>query len=160
MYNLHASRAMAWSARFAIPINQIQELTVEPMEVGLRTITAFATLALLAVCGCSSIGHQDIILIKSSDYGYSPERAIACGGGSEGERKFLSRLRGPAGENVSVTQLPDCCHFRLPAETGNEQGHISRYELRWTGIGEPVIIYLNGFVRAPVRIPDGLAMAE
>ena len=100
---------------------------------------------------------HDVVIIKSSDYGYSPEKPVTCGRGIDGEMEYLSRLRGPDGQQVHCVRLQDCCPFRT---TPSGEGYLSRWELTYDGIPEPIILYINTFVRAPVRAPNGFALTE
>lgn len=125
-----------------------------------RSLVLLMMVALLVV-GCSSTQQShDIIIVKDSGYGYSADNPINCGGGINGERKYISRLRGPDGQRIRADRLTNCCYFKLPGKSMKKRGFISRYEIHYHGILEPVVIYLNGFVRAPVRAPGGFAIAH
>jgi hypothetical protein len=114
-----------------------------------------------AFVGCTSHRQStDIIIVKDNGYGYSADKPINCGGGMKGERRYLSKLRGPQGQRVHAVRLTNCCYFKLPGKNWKKRGFISRYEIRYKGIRQPVVIYLNGFMRAPVRAPGGFAISN
>ncbi|MBU1320077.1 MAG: hypothetical protein KKH67_12895 [candidate division Zixibacteria bacterium] len=119
------------------------------------------TMLAFLVVGCSSTQQShDIIIVKDSGYGYSADNPINCGGGINGERKYIAKLRGPEGQRIRADRLANCCHFKLPGKSFKKSGFISRYEVHYDGISQPVVIYLNGFLRAPVRAPGGFAIAD
>jgi len=120
---------------------------------------ALACLVLLSIC-CSTMNQQDIVVIKSSGYGYSADNPVYCGGGINGERRYLSKLRGPQGQWVRFTRLSDCCPFEMPGKHPRKIGHLSRWNVRYAGMGKPVVIYLNGFQKQPVHAPEGFAFAN
>ena len=116
-------------------------------------------LVLLSV-GCSSTNQQDIVVVKFFGYGYSADNPVYCGGGINGERNYLSKLRGPQGQWVKLTRLSDCCHFEMPGKHPGKTGHLSRWKVQYAGMTRLVIIYLNAFQKEPVHAPNGFALAN
>lgn len=126
----------------------------------MRGFSATLIFLVLLSIGCSSTNQQDIIVVKSSGYGYSADNPVYCGGGINGERKYLSKLRGPQGQWVKLTRLSDCCHFEIPGNHPRKTGHLSRWTVRYAGMTQPFIIYLNAFQKEPVHAPSGFALAN
>ncbi len=126
------------------------------MEDALKKLLILSCL-LLIFAGCSSNVMNDVVIVKSSGYGYSADSPVACGRGIDGEMEYLSKLRGPDGQQVHCVRMQDCCPFRI---FPSGEGYLSRWELSYEGISKPVILYINTFVRAPVRAPNGFAFAE
>ena len=126
----------------------------------MRKELAFFFVVLLLMVSCSSMNQQSVRTAMDPSYGYSPDNPIYCGKSLIGEKEYLSRLRGPQGQWVKLTRLPACCHFKLPGGSDGETGHISRWEVHYAGMPQPVILYLNSFGRQSVRAPDGFALAR
>lgn len=123
----------------------------------MNKLLLFLSCMMLLLVGCSVNTTHDLVIVKSTGYGYSVDKPIACGGGIDGEMKYLTNLRGPEGQLVNYTRLPDCCYFRI-YPSGN--GYLSRWELNYEGLTQPIVLYINTFVKAPIRAPDGFALAE
>lgn len=121
----------------------------------MRPLSVLALVLILSV-SCTSVNLHHAIPTEISHYGFSADSPIYCGDGLEGERKYVSKLRGPQGQWVKATPLLECCSFDLP---NGQAGHISRWEVRYAGMQKPVIIYLNSFQTEPVYPPIGFAMA-
>jgi len=127
----------------------------------MRGIVILLSILAFALVGCSSTQQgSGIIIVKDTGYGFSADKPINCGGGINGERRYLAQLRGPQGQRVHAERLTNCCHFKLPGKAWKKKGFISRYEIRYKGISQPVVLYLNGFLRAPVRAPGGFAISD
>jgi hypothetical protein len=121
----------------------------------MRLLSVLALVLVLSL-SCTSVNQHQAIPTEVSHYGFSADNPIYCGDGLEGEKKYISKLRGPQGQWVKATPLVECCYFDLP---NGQTGHISRWEVRYAGMLEPVIIYLNSFQTEPVYPPVGFAMA-
>ena len=126
----------------------------------MKRFSATLIFLMLLFTACSSMNQQDIVVVKSSGYGYSADNPVYCSGGINGERKYLSKLRGPQGQWVKLTRLSDCCHFEIPGRHPRKVGHLSRWKVQYAGMAQPVIIYLNSFQKEPVHAPDGFALAN
>jgi hypothetical protein len=100
-------------------------------------------------------------MAEDGSYGYSEENPIKVGGamdreGPLNEYRFLHALAGPNGEPVSFTRLGSCCQF----ETKNGIagiGLLDRYEVRWEGLKEPLILYLNMYDAEELKVPLGFS---
>jgi hypothetical protein len=105
-----------------------------------------------------------VILDQSDDpdYGYTPEKPIDVGGSSEGmgpynERKYISSLRGPNGEQLSYHRVQSCCAFDTPNGFGGK-GLLDVYEVSWEGAEEPVRLYINMYDEDRVMAPVGFTI--
>jgi len=127
----------------------------------LKRFVAGLVLFGLLVCCNFQLSADDVIVVQSQEYGYSTDQPIYCGGGINGEKRYLSKLRGPEGQRCRFTRLSNCCHFKLPGiPVGKKRGHLSRYKVRYPGLETPVIVYLNSYKKEPLRAPDGFAIAD
>jgi hypothetical protein len=95
---------------------------------------------------------------RSSDptYGRTSSNPIRVGGdgnGSHREQRYLSSLRGPAGQSITYERSGSCCGFETPnSELG---GMLDVYAITYTGQSEPITLYLNMYDPGPPLIPVG-----
>lgn len=92
-------------------------------------------------------------------YGRTQENPIKTGGGPEGERAYLSLLRGPNGEPTRYERRGSCCPFETPnGMLGG--GLLDRYSV-WIGDStEPVSLYLNMYDFEQPKAPKGFTFAK
>ena len=77
--------------------------------------------------------------------------------GASNERKFLGAIKGPNGEQISYQRLGSCCPFK----TNNGimgSGLLDKYEVKWEGQSNPVILYINMYDYEPLKAPIGFAV--
>ncbi len=128
-----------------------------------------AILFLLIATSCASLkankelpGSGTIDVKKeatSENYGYSKNDPIKVGGVSEGngpgmERKFLSQLAGPNGEEIFYERASSCCAFDSPRGFMG-QGMLDIYEVTWEGLTAPKKLYINMYDFEEPMIPVG-----
>ena len=95
-------------------------------------------------------------------YGFTEKNPIKVGfgGASEGpanERRFLNALAGPNGEEISYERLGSCCAFKT--DNGFMGGGLlDKYEIKWKGQSEPVILYLNMYDPGELLAPVGFTI--
>jgi hypothetical protein len=102
----------------------------------------------------------------SSDesYGYTPSNPIHVGGTKESsgplnQRRFLNALLGPAGEEVSYVRKGSCCAFKT--ENGfNGFGLLDRYEVSYTGLDSPLILYIDMYDYGELKAPKGFTFRK
>lgn len=88
-------------------------------------------------------------------YGFTPENPARVGGfGDEdpesGEKSFLHALWGPEGQPVYFERIGSCC----PIEPF---GMLDAFAVTYPGLeGEPLVLYLDAYHRAPLHVPMGL----
>lgn len=119
--------------------------------------------AILQGCGSSgNVAKKAKTNIVADDYGYSEKNPIKVGGVANGpvnERKYLDRLTGPNGENITYVRLGSCCPF----ESRNgimDMGMLDRYEITIEGKDEKKILYLNMYDKDKLFAPKGLLLKE
>ena len=89
---------------------------------------------------------------KASGYGYTLEDPIKVGGGTRGEREYLEKLRGPAGQQLRYTRLGSCSG---PPLIG---GLLDMYEVTYDGLQKPVTLYLDMYNRDEPSAPAGFRL--
>ena len=93
-------------------------------------------------------------------YGYTEKNPVKVGGTEKGpldERKYLSSLTGPNGEQVSFVRVGSCCPF----STRNSPfggGLLDMYTVTYEGKKDSVTLYLNMYDKAKVKAPVGFKM--
>lgn len=89
----------------------------------------------------------EIIITEVSDnpeYGFKPENPIKVGSiGNEYE--YLSMLKGPNGEKVTYSRISSCCGFECKT-CPFKMGLLDKWQVKYEGQKEPVVIYLNGYL--------------
>ncbi len=90
-------------------------------------------------------------------YAFDASRPVRVGLGFEAEWRYLNALRGPQGETVHYRRLGPCCEFER--EGTSQRGFLSRYEVWYAGLGQPVVLYLNMFEEARLQAPQGFTYA-
>lgn len=142
----------------------------------------FITLVLLVVsCGSikSSIKNVDdsapvpvvknnafVITSYSKDkkYGYDKDYPInifyrGTKNDTINQKYFLNALAGPKGEKITYTKLENCCPF--PTKNSDMgAGFLDVYELKWEGLKNPIILYLNIYERGLLMVPAGLSLKK
>ena len=142
----------------------------------------FITLVLLVVsCGSikSSIKNVDdsapvpvvknnafVITSYSKDkkYGYDKDYPInifyrGTKNDTINQKYFLNALAGPKGEKITYTKLENCCPF--PTKNSDMgAGFLDVYKLKWEGLKNPIILYLNIYERGLLMVPAGLSLKK
>ncbi len=106
-------------------------------------------------------------LIAVSDdntYGYTQENPVKVGGAgdSEGplnERRFLNALLGPGGEKITFERQGSCCPFKT-RNVFMGSGLLDRYEVKYTGLEKPLILYINMYDAGVLKAPKGFTFAQ
>jgi hypothetical protein len=96
-------------------------------------------------------------------YAYSEANPVLVGGddpdgGPARERRYLDRLRGPDGQSVTYVRLGSCCPFETP--NAKLYGLLDMYEVTYSGLAEPVVLYLNMYDPGEARAPDGFTLRD
>ncbi len=112
-------------------------------------ITSADVPGLTAATSKCAIAEDDV-------YGLTPAGAIKVGGGArEGpalERQYLSALRGPMGQGLRATRLGSTL---LPDGT-----ILDMYEVTYSGLNQPVRMYLDEYHSDTLKAPKGFTCAE
>ena len=111
--------------------------------------------------------YDQMFLVKEyttdKAYGYTVEKPIMVGGGSEGpknERRFLNALTGPKGEQISYQRLGSCCSFYTKNGTFGDAGLLDKYEITYEGLGTPIILYINMYDSDILKVPVGFTLKK
>ncbi|WP_299985912.1 hypothetical protein [uncultured Pontibacter sp.] len=101
---------------------------------------------------------------EDKTYGYDSKNPIMVGGAdkSEGplnERRFLNALAGPDGEVISYHRLGSCCSFQ--SKNGMMGGGLlDKYSITYEGLAEPIILYINMYDSAKLKVPVGFTLKK
>lgn len=122
----------------------------------------------LSACGTSRMATyksdgpiRNLQMATDKEYGYTQENPIRVGGGSNGpgnERAFLNLLAGPNGEAITYSRLGSCCMFKTKNGLFNDSGMLDKYELKWNGGDESIILFLNMYDYETPMCPVGLTL--
>ena len=114
------------------------------------------------------LGKDNTFIIKeySKDkkYGYNKDYPIniyyrGTKNDTINQKYFLNALTGPKGEKITYTKMENCCPF--PTKNSDMgAGFLDVYELKWTGLKKPVVLYLNIYERGILMIPVGLNLKK
>jgi hypothetical protein len=100
-------------------------------------------------------GTSTCAISEDASYGLTPAGAIAVGGGpADGParaRRYLSRLRGPAGQGLRI--------LRLGTTVGPEKTILDMYQVTYPDLGQPLRIYVDQYREAELKAPQGLLCA-
>lgn len=90
-----------------------------------------------------------------SKYGYEPNSNTSIKVGKiENEQAYLSALRGPNGEKVKFNRIGSCCKFESKTAIFGS-GLLDQYEVKYKGLKEPVILYINSYDFETPKAPVG-----
>jgi hypothetical protein len=96
-------------------------------------------------------------------YGYVETNPIKVGrrnGGPRAEELFLSALRGPDGQHVKYERDGSCCAFETPNAWVGTEGLLDMYEVKYEGLKEPIILFLNMYDYEQPKVPVGFTKAK
>jgi hypothetical protein len=107
-----------------------------------------------------------IITEFSSDkrYGYDKDYPInvfyySTKNDSINQERFLNALSGPKGEQISFKKLESCCPFPTKrSEMG--AGFLDVYEIKWEGLKNPIILYMNIYEKGYLKVPVGFGLKK
>lgn len=117
---------------------------------------------LLVLAFSSGVSGQNtkdplIVLKEVSDdskYGYKPKKNIKVGSISN-EYVYVAQLTGPNGEQIQANRRGSCCAVKSKnAPFG--MASLDIWEIRYEGLEEPIVIYINGYDFDDPRCPVGL----
>lgn len=118
---------------------------------------------LLAAAACAVVlacSTKKSSAVNDDSYGYSQENPIKVGGVASGpanERKYLSNITGPNGEQVWYSRNGSCCAF----ESKNGMmgiGMLDIYSVTYDGKGDTVTLYINMYDSDVLRAPKGFIL--
>jgi hypothetical protein len=91
-------------------------------------------------------------------YGRTEKKSIKVGSIAN-QRYYLSALRGPNGEPLTIRRIGSCCAFRSK-QAAFGKGYLDVYEIRYEGLAEPIKLYLNGYDSEAPFCPAGLTFLK
>lgn len=97
---------------------------------------------------------------KDKTYGYTKKNPIKVGGVNDGpinERRYLNALSGPNGETVHYQRQRSCCAFKTKNGIMGS-GLLDIYEIRYDGLEEPIILYINMYDYEELKAPVGFTI--
>ncbi len=74
-------------------------------------------------------------------------------------KRYLNALSGPNGELISYKKTGICCPFPTK-NTSTGGGFLDVYEITYSGLKAPIILYLNRYEKGKLQIPIGLALKK
>ena len=96
-------------------------------------------------------------------YGYSESNPVRVGrlnGGPRAAELFLSSLRGPEGQPIKFKRLGSCCFFETPNAWVGGEAPLDTYEVRYKGLKEPLILYVDMYDYEQPSVPVGLTSSK
>ena len=134
----------------------------EPTHELERVVTCVNNQEILSYDTASS-NKVSFLLNKFADdasYGYETFNPINVGDGDLvkgplNQRLYLNALRGPNGEEIKYRRRGSCCSFQTKNGISGT-GLLDIYEITYSGLKEPILLYLNFYDPGDVLIPIGL----
>lgn len=140
-------------------------------------IVIAAALLLFFFCSCSSAKKSQstaqssssspstaAIAVTDENYGYAEQNPVKVGGttssGPANERAYLNSLTGPNGEALTFVRKGSCCPFKTPNGIIDNTGMLDRYEVTYSGLAKPVIIYINMYDKEELKAPKGFKFKD
>lgn len=94
-------------------------------------------------------------IASDKDYGYVADAKNSIRVGTiANQSAFLNALLGPNGENVKYRRLGSCCAFKSK-DAVMGMGLLDKYEVKYEGQEQSVILYLNGYDYKDPKCPQG-----
>jgi hypothetical protein len=94
-------------------------------------------------------------IASSKQYGYEPDAQYSIKVGTiANQSAYLNSLLGPNGENVKYRRLGSCCAFESKKAILG-MGLLDKYEVKYEGQQQSVILYLNGYDYEDPKCPQG-----
>lgn len=136
--------------------------TIEPYMKSLQIL-----IVLLSTCFLahgqeqeSPIDERIIIREVSTDKLYGRKKKTNVKVGSvRNEYAYVSQLTGPNGEELEVNRLGSCCDVKAPLAPFGK-APLDRWEIKYEGLDEPIILYLNGYDYEQPKCPLGLSFKK
>lgn len=129
----------------------------------MRIIPSIAFLLLIpfgAQSQDNEIDERVILKEISTDkgYGFKPKTNIKVGS-IRNEYAFIAQLTGPNGEEITARRLGS----GWPVKSKNSpfgKAQLDKWEIKYDGLDEPILIYLNGYDYELPKCPMGLSFKK
>ena len=101
---------------------------------------------------------------KDKKYGYNPDYPINVFYKNTKDenlnaKRFLDALAGPNGEKIKFEKKDACCPFPTK-KTDMGAGTIDIFQISWTGLPKPILLYINRFEKGELMIPLGFSIRK
>ncbi|NBW35657.1 MAG: 2-dehydro-3-deoxyphosphooctonate aldolase [Cytophagia bacterium] len=108
-----------------------------------------------------TIDESVIIEEISSDpsYGAKPKTNIKVGS-VRNEYTFIAQLTGPNGEEITAKRLGSGWDVKSKKALFGNKVPLDKWEIKYEGLKEPIIIYLNGYDYEKPKCPFGLSFKK
>lgn len=88
-------------------------------------------------------------------YGIDGKYPVKVGGKSvENQRRYLSTLAGPNGEELEFYRVGSCCPYKSENSSFGK-ALVDMYSVTYEGLKEPIIIYISFYDSEKLYIPKG-----
>ncbi|MEQ1587867.1 MAG: hypothetical protein ABL895_18420, partial [Cyclobacteriaceae bacterium] len=90
----------------------------------------------------------------NKSYGFKPKTSIKVGS-VRNEYAYIAQLTGPNGEEIKANRVGS----GWPVKSNNAplgKAQLDKWEIKYEGLVEPIIIYLNGYDYEQPKCPMGL----
>jgi hypothetical protein len=130
----------------------------------MRTFISIVILLSIAVSGKSqdrTIDERVIIEEISTDksYGFKPKTNIKVGS-IRNEYAFIAQLTGPNGEEITANRLGSGWDVKSKNALFGKKVPLDKWEIKYEGLEEPIIIYINGYDYEKPKCPVGLSFKK
>ena len=108
----------------------------------------------------NAIDERVIIEEISTDktYGFKPKTNIKVGS-VRNEYAFIAQLTGPNGEEITAKRLGSGWDVKSKNSPFGK-APLDKWEIKYDGLKEPIIIYLNGYDYEKPKCPVGLSFKK
>lgn len=108
----------------------------------------------------NTIDERIIIEEISTDksYGFKPKTNIKVGS-VRNEYAFIAQLTGPNGEEITANRLGSGWDVKSKNSPFGK-APLDKWEIKYDGLKEPIIIYLNGYDYEKPKCPVGLSFKK
>ena len=109
----------------------------------------------------NSIDERVIIGEISTDksYGFKTKTNIKVGS-VRNEYAFIAQLTGPNGEEITANRLGSGWDVKSKNSPIGNKVPLDKWEIKYEGLKEPIIIYLNGYDYEKPKCPIGLSFKK
>ena len=126
------------------------------MRISSAITITFCFFYSIAMCQDDSIDDRVIIKEITTDKAYGMKKKTNIKVGSiRNEYAFIAQLTGPNGEEIAANRIGSCCPVKSKvAPMGKAQ--LDMWEIKYEGLAEPIILYINGYDYEQPKCPAGL----
>lgn len=106
-------------------------------------------------------GSMQLLEVSTDkNYGFKKNKKFTIKVGSiSNQHKYFASLRGPNGEEISYKRLGSCCSFKT-RRSAFGSGLLDMYEVKYEGLIEPILLYVNGYDYEQPKAPVGFTIKQ